>query len=159
MAKRILTAPNINLVICLFGSFGIALKFTVFFDHWVFFPTFPNVLDSAFLMYSIASMSLLYLHTRAKLIKANRLKIAIIKGVTKKMCEKDNSRVSVYMPKIQKTMIEELSKQRGFSLSEMCNYMMLNWMDVHFSLRFWSNEHEENLKCISKLKSKLPKAK
>lgn len=75
------------------------------------------------------------------------------------MSEKDNSRVSVYMPKIQKTMIDELAKQRGFSLSEMCNYMMLNWMDVHFSLRFWSNDHEENLKCISNLKSKLPKAK
>jgi hypothetical protein len=35
------------------GTIGIALKFLTFFNHWVYFPTFPNVLDSAFLITSI----------------------------------------------------------------------------------------------------------
>ncbi|MGD6934647.1 MAG: hypothetical protein ACQCN5_10620 [Candidatus Bathyarchaeia archaeon] len=35
------------------GTIGIALKFVTFFNHWVYFPTFPNVIDSAFLITSI----------------------------------------------------------------------------------------------------------
>jgi len=35
------------------GTIGIALKFTTFFGHWVFFPFFPNVCDSAFLVASV----------------------------------------------------------------------------------------------------------
>jgi hypothetical protein len=36
------------LFIC--GTIGIALKFISFFDQWVYFPTFPNFLDSTFLI-------------------------------------------------------------------------------------------------------------
>jgi hypothetical protein len=35
-----------------FGTIGIAAKFTTFFNHWVYFPTFPNTLDSVFLVVS-----------------------------------------------------------------------------------------------------------
>ena len=35
-----------------FGTIGIAAKFTTFFDHWVYFPLFPNTLDSLFLVIS-----------------------------------------------------------------------------------------------------------
>ena len=35
------------------GTIGIALKFITFFNQWVYFPTFPNVLDSAFLITAI----------------------------------------------------------------------------------------------------------
>jgi len=35
------------------GTIGIALKFITFFNHWVYFPAFPNVLDSAFLITAI----------------------------------------------------------------------------------------------------------
>jgi len=35
------------------GTIGIALKFITFFNHWVYFPTFPNVIDSAFLITAI----------------------------------------------------------------------------------------------------------
>lgn len=33
-----------------FGTVGIALKFVTFFNHWVYFPSFPNILDSVFLI-------------------------------------------------------------------------------------------------------------
>jgi hypothetical protein len=32
------------------GIIGIAIKFVTFVNQWVFFPSFPNVLDSAFLI-------------------------------------------------------------------------------------------------------------
>lgn len=35
------------------GTIGIALKFTTFFNQWVYFPVFPNMLDSAFLITAI----------------------------------------------------------------------------------------------------------
>jgi len=35
------------------GTIGIALKFITFFDQWVYFPTFPNLLDSTFLIISV----------------------------------------------------------------------------------------------------------
>jgi hypothetical protein len=35
------------------GTIGIALKFITFFNQWVYFPTFPNLLDSTFLIISI----------------------------------------------------------------------------------------------------------
>jgi hypothetical protein len=35
------------------GTIGIALKFTTFFNQWVYFPAFPNMLDSAFLITAI----------------------------------------------------------------------------------------------------------
>ena len=34
------------------GTIGIALKFTTFFDKWVYFPSFPNICDAAFLILS-----------------------------------------------------------------------------------------------------------
>jgi hypothetical protein len=33
-----------------FGTVGVALKFVTFFNHWVYFPSFPNFLDSVFLI-------------------------------------------------------------------------------------------------------------
>jgi hypothetical protein len=36
------------------GTIGIALKFVTFFNHWVYFPSFPNFLDSTFLIFSIS---------------------------------------------------------------------------------------------------------
>ena len=38
------------LVFFFFGTIGIALKFVTFFNHWVYFPSFPDALDSAFLI-------------------------------------------------------------------------------------------------------------
>jgi hypothetical protein len=38
------------LVLFFFGTIGIALKFVTFFNHWVYFPSFPNALDSTFLI-------------------------------------------------------------------------------------------------------------
>lgn len=39
--------------ICVSGVVGIALKFTTLFDHWLFFPLFPNILDALFLVISV----------------------------------------------------------------------------------------------------------
>jgi len=39
------------------GTIGIALKFITFFDQWVYFPTFPNFLDSTFLITSITYLA------------------------------------------------------------------------------------------------------
>jgi hypothetical protein len=41
------------LVILLCGTVGIAVKFATFFDKWVYFPTFPNIVDAAFLVLSV----------------------------------------------------------------------------------------------------------
>jgi hypothetical protein len=41
------------LLILVFGTVGIALKFVTFFDKWVYFPMFPNVLDATFLVFSV----------------------------------------------------------------------------------------------------------
>jgi hypothetical protein len=38
--------------ICLGGVIGIALKFITLFDNWLFFPLFPNIFDSIFLIFS-----------------------------------------------------------------------------------------------------------
>jgi hypothetical protein len=35
------------------GTIGIALKFITFFNQWVYFPTFPNIIDSAFLITAV----------------------------------------------------------------------------------------------------------
>jgi len=39
------------------GTIGIALKFIAFFDQRVYFPTFPNLLDSAFLIISVTYLA------------------------------------------------------------------------------------------------------
>ncbi|HDQ06645.1 MAG TPA: hypothetical protein ENN36_08005 [Candidatus Bathyarchaeota archaeon] len=43
------------------GTIGIALKFTTFFNRWVYFPSFPNILDATFLIFSV-----LYLAWKAR---------------------------------------------------------------------------------------------
>lgn len=40
------------LIVFFTGTIGIALKFVTFFNHWVYFPSFPNALDSTFLILS-----------------------------------------------------------------------------------------------------------
>ena len=35
------------------GTVGFALKFSTYFDKWVFFPSFPNILDSTFLVSAV----------------------------------------------------------------------------------------------------------
>jgi len=40
-------------IILVAGTIGIALKFTTFFNNWVYFPTFPNILDAMFLILSV----------------------------------------------------------------------------------------------------------
>jgi hypothetical protein len=49
---------NCVILMLTFGSIGIALKFTTFFDKWVFFPFFPNILDAAFIILSVIYLSL-----------------------------------------------------------------------------------------------------
>jgi len=39
-------------IILVCGTIGIALKFTTFFNHWVYFPSFPNILDATFLIFT-----------------------------------------------------------------------------------------------------------
>jgi cytochrome c oxidase assembly factor CtaG len=41
-------------IILFCGVLGIAVKFTTFFNHSVYFPLFPNVLDSVFLVVAIS---------------------------------------------------------------------------------------------------------
>ena len=44
-----------DLLVILFvsGTVGIALKFITFVDKWVFFPSFPNIFDSTFLILAV----------------------------------------------------------------------------------------------------------
>jgi len=44
-------------IILICGTIGIALKFITFFNHWVYFPSFPNILDSTFLIFSVLYLS------------------------------------------------------------------------------------------------------
>jgi cytochrome c oxidase assembly factor CtaG len=46
-------ANDCLLLVLVFGTIGIALKFTTFFDKWVYFPSFPNFLDATFLIFSV----------------------------------------------------------------------------------------------------------
>jgi hypothetical protein len=45
------------LVILVCGTIGIALKFITFFNQWVYFPSFPNVLDSTFLVFAVVYLA------------------------------------------------------------------------------------------------------
>jgi hypothetical protein len=38
------------LIVFVCGTIGIAIKFVTFFNQWVYFPSFPNMLDSSFLI-------------------------------------------------------------------------------------------------------------
>jgi hypothetical protein len=44
---------NCILIVLVFGTIGIAIRFTTFFDKWVYFPSFPNALDATFLIFSV----------------------------------------------------------------------------------------------------------
>ena len=44
--------------VCVIGTIGIALKFTTFFDGWVYFPLWPNICDSVFLVASALYLAL-----------------------------------------------------------------------------------------------------
>ena len=44
-------------IIFLCGTIGIAVKFVTFFNQWVYFPSFPNVLDSTFLIAAVAYLT------------------------------------------------------------------------------------------------------
>lgn len=50
-------AHDCILIMLVCGTIGIAVKFVTFFNHWVYFPSFPNVLDSTFLIISVAYLS------------------------------------------------------------------------------------------------------
>jgi hypothetical protein len=53
-----------NLLITAFlaGTIGLALKFITYFDHWVYFPSFPNALDSTFLILSVIYLAAYIIH-------------------------------------------------------------------------------------------------
>jgi hypothetical protein len=46
-------AADLVIIVCITGTVGIALKFVSYFNNWVWFPTFPNIFDSAYLIFSI----------------------------------------------------------------------------------------------------------
>lgn len=45
------------LVVFVFGTIGISLKFVTFFGQWVYFPPFPNALDSTFLISAVVYLA------------------------------------------------------------------------------------------------------
>lgn len=46
-------ACDLLLIACIAGTIGIALKYVSYFNNWVWFPTFPNIFDSTFLIFSV----------------------------------------------------------------------------------------------------------
>ena len=49
---------NILSIIFVTGTIGIACKFIALFDRWIFWPSFPNILDAAFLIMSVLYLAL-----------------------------------------------------------------------------------------------------
>jgi hypothetical protein len=45
------------LIVTVCGTIGIALKFITFFNQWVYFPSFPNALDSTFLISAVGYLA------------------------------------------------------------------------------------------------------
>ncbi|MCW3996402.1 MAG: hypothetical protein NWE98_09700 [Candidatus Bathyarchaeota archaeon] len=45
------------LIISVTGTIGIAIKFVTFFNQWVYFPSFPNALDSTFLISAVGYLA------------------------------------------------------------------------------------------------------
>ena len=41
------------LIVLVSGTIGIALKFATFFDKWVYFLSFPNIIDATFLIFAV----------------------------------------------------------------------------------------------------------
>ena len=49
---------NILSIICVAGTVGISLKWVTVFDRWVYFPFFPDVLYTFFLILSVLFLAL-----------------------------------------------------------------------------------------------------
>ena len=58
---------DLALIVAVCGTCSIALKWTSYFDHWVFYPMFPNTLDAAFLVFAIVTASMYIIHLRSEL--------------------------------------------------------------------------------------------
>jgi hypothetical protein len=54
-------------IVAVTGTIGIALKFITFFNHWVYFPSFPNALDSTFLITATAFLTWSSFRARKKI--------------------------------------------------------------------------------------------
>jgi len=48
---------DLILIVCVCGTIAIALKFITFFNQWVYFPSFPNALDSTFLITAVGYLA------------------------------------------------------------------------------------------------------
>jgi hypothetical protein len=48
---------DLVLIVFVCGTVAIALKFITFFNQWVYFPSFPNALDSTFLIIAVAYLA------------------------------------------------------------------------------------------------------
>lgn len=46
-------AHDCMLVVFVCGTIGIAAKFVTFFNQWVYFPSFPNLIDATFLISAV----------------------------------------------------------------------------------------------------------
>jgi hypothetical protein len=44
---------DLLLIMFTLGTIGIALKFIYYLNEWVYFPSFPNALDGAFLITAV----------------------------------------------------------------------------------------------------------
>ena len=44
-------------IIFVCGTIGIAIKFVTFFNQWVYFPSFPNVIDATFLIAAVGYLA------------------------------------------------------------------------------------------------------
>jgi Kef-type K+ transport system membrane component KefB len=73
--REVLT--NGLMVAFFFGTVGVALKFVTFFNHWVYFPSFPNFLDSAFLILSSTYFVVYIVYNRRRLEKETRKTIEL----------------------------------------------------------------------------------
>jgi len=76
-------ANDCMLIMLVCGTVGIALKFVTFFNHWVYFPSFPNILDAAFLIFSV-----FYLTWQARKTPINSTKLS--NYTPKRVMEKPN---------------------------------------------------------------------
>jgi hypothetical protein len=47
-------AKDIVLIIFACGTIAIALKFTTFFNQWVYFAPYPNIFDTIFLIVAVS---------------------------------------------------------------------------------------------------------
>jgi len=54
------------IIICCSGTVSISIKFFSYFDNWVYFPAFPNMFDSIFLISSVIFLgALAWKHKKA----------------------------------------------------------------------------------------------